>query len=169
MTGHHRGGLERVKQPPHHDSPDSESEPWYDADMNTLTPSRETIQALGRYHVAAVFLFGSQVHGRVGMLSDTDVAVLFDEPIDTARSSDLVAALEPLVEPLVYTNQPLELTLLNTAPVSLQLDILKHGQPIVVLNRLIVAQFRESVMQRAGDLLPFLRQYRADRLRGLYA
>ena len=129
----------------------------------------QTERQLRDLGVAAIVLFGSQLTARSGPLSDTDLAILLHEPIDRHRTVALAAELEPLLAALVPMAHQLEVTILNTAPVSLQLEVMRHGRILAAYDALALAQFRELVMDRAGDLRPFLRAYCADRLRGLYA
>ncbi|AUB83341.1 type VII toxin-antitoxin system MntA family adenylyltransferase antitoxin [Candidatus Thiodictyon syntrophicum] len=116
-------------------------------------------QALGRADggLVCAYLFGSTARGEARVGSDLDLAVLFatDPPSTLAGlhldlADDLSAA----------TGRPVDLVVLNRAPVDLVHRVLRDG--ILILDRDPSARIRFEVRARNEyfDLLPHLRRYR---------
>ena len=112
---------------------------------------------------AAVYLFGSYARHAAGETSDADVAVLFRAtPASTldAGPLDLEADLERVLQ------RPVDLIVLNRAPVDLRSRVLREGRLILDGDPAARIRFEVQTRNEAFDLEPVLRQYRAPRKSG---
>lgn len=85
---------------------------------------------LGRKHqeITAVYLFGSSATGKVGPLSDVDVAVLLQEK-SIAPKKQFGFLLDLLGEAMHACRRPdVEVVLLNQASPLLAYEIVRHGK-----------------------------------------
>ncbi|MEJ2726871.1 MAG: nucleotidyltransferase domain-containing protein [Deltaproteobacteria bacterium] len=107
------------------------------------------------------YVFGSQVKGEVGPLSDYDIAVLFEEhsaegPLRSAVSSALAATLDKMVD----------VVLLNRVPIELAYAIIAEGVSVYERDPSSRIDYECKVMGLYGDYLPTLRSQRHDILNG---
>ena len=109
------------------------------------------------HDLVCAYLFGSVARGSARAESDTDIAVLYQE--DPPRTLDglgldLGARLER------HLGRPVDLVVLNRAPVDLIHRVLRDG--ILLCERDPSSRIRFEVKARNEyfDLLPYLRQYR---------
>ena len=107
--------------------------------------------------IVAAYLFGSVARGTAGARSDVDVAVLY-EATPPATIEGLPLDLENAIHQLVA--RPVQVIVLNTAPVSLVHRVLRDG--VLVLDRAPSARIRFEVRARNEffDLQPILARYR---------
>lgn len=108
--------------------------------------------------VAAAYVFGSVASGTAGPDSDVDLAVLFTAPpphtLDSARfalAGELEAAL----------GAPVDLVVLNDAPVDLSIRVLRQGHLVVDRDRSARIGFEVRTRNEAFDLEPMLTRYRS--------
>lgn len=126
-------------------------------------PTTSIEQALRKFFAArptgivAAYLFGSVARGTAGARSDVDVAVLY-EAAPPATIEGLPLDLEDAIHQLVA--RPVQVIVLNTAPVSLVHRVLRDG--VLVLDRAPGARIRFEVRARNEffDLQPILARYR---------
>ena len=126
-------------------------------------PTASIEQALRKFFAArpagivAAYLFGSVARGTAGARSDVDVAVLY-EAAPPATIEGLPLDLEAAIHQLVA--RPVQVIVLNTAPVSLVHRVLRDG--VLVLDRAPSARIRFEVRARNEffDLQPILARYR---------
>lgn len=107
--------------------------------------------------IVCVYLFGSVARGTAGPASDLDVAVLYEElPPATLEGSgvSLAAELE------VATGVPVDLVVLNRAPVDLVHRVLRDGILLVERDRNARVLFEVSARNAYFDLKPHLDRYR---------
>ena len=107
--------------------------------------------------LVCVYLYGSTARGAACQQSDVDLAVLYaQEPPPTFDGLGLVlgSTLER------YLRRPVDLLVLNRAPVDLIHRVLRDG--MLVYDHDPSARIRFEVQARNAyfDLLPYLRQYR---------
>jgi predicted nucleotidyltransferase len=112
-----------------------------------------------RADVAAAYLFGSTARGEARPDSDIDIAVLFATP--QPRTLDARFSLEGDLERAL--GKPVDLIVLNDAPVDLRIRVLRGGR--LLLERAPGARIAFEVMTRneAFDIEPILARYRAPR------
>lgn len=107
--------------------------------------------------LCCAWLFGSHARGSAGAQSDVDVAVLFgaDPPVTLAGLHlDLADRLRGAL------GRPVDLVVLNRAPVDLAWRVLRDG--VLLLERDRARRIRYQVRMRNEylDLLPYLQLYR---------
>jgi uncharacterized protein len=107
--------------------------------------------------IAAAYLFASVARGLSRADSDVDVAVLFER--DPPRTFgglplDQEGGLERLLE------HPVQVVVLNHAPVDLVHRVLRDGHLVLDRNREARIAFGVRARNEYFDLLPFLLRYR---------
>jgi uncharacterized protein len=109
--------------------------------------------------VAAVYLFGSTARGDAHADSDVDVAVLFEvTPPHTlhgrfALGSELERAL----------GRPVDLIVMNDAPVDLRIRVLRDGELLVDRNKSMRIASEVRTRNEYFDFEPVLKLYRSPR------
>ncbi|MGE5581718.1 MAG: type VII toxin-antitoxin system MntA family adenylyltransferase antitoxin [Bacillota bacterium] len=109
----------------------------------------------GTSQVCFAYLFGSQARGTAGALSDIDIAVFFDEP---AFDQDRIYGPEFELLPLLEKNldhRPVDLAVLNNAPVFLRYQVLKTGEILFCRSEESRIRFHEETIRLYLDFLPF--------------
>jgi hypothetical protein len=90
-------------------------------------PERERVaKALDRDHVVAAMIFGSQAAGRLGPLSDVDIAVWLDPVLTPERRSRLRSELSLAAVEALGTDE-VDVVVLNDAPPLLRHRALKSA------------------------------------------
>jgi predicted nucleotidyltransferase len=107
--------------------------------------------------IIAAYLFGSVARGTAGARSDVDVAILY-AAAPPATLEGLPLDLERRIGQLV--GRPVQVVVLNTAPVSLLHRVLRDG--VLVLDSAKSARIRFEVRARNEffDLQPIVARYR---------
>lgn len=117
---------------------------------------RETLARQGDRLVCA-YLYGSRARGEDRPGSDVDVAVLYAQtPPATLEGAgfDLQGELERAL------GQPVDLLVLNRAPVDLVHRVLRDGELVLENDRRARVRFETQARAQYFDLLPYLREYR---------
>lgn len=110
-----------------------------------------------REGIAAAYLFGSVARGTAGPRSDVDVGILYEEdPPLTLEGLGL--RLEGDLESLL--GKPVQLIVLNHAPVDLAIRVLRDGKLLVDRDRSKRVRFEVRTRFELWDLEPYLRLYR---------
>lgn len=110
--------------------------------------------------VVAAYLYGSVARGTATSASDVDVAVLLrDSPPPTLEGHllDFEGVLERAV------GCPVQVVVLNTAPVDLVHRVLRDGRLVLERDRSARIRFEVKARNEYFDLLPILREYRRPR------
>jgi predicted nucleotidyltransferase len=114
--------------------------------------------AKDHHGVVAAYLFGSVARGTRRPGSDVDIAVLYpaDPPVSLAGLPlDLEAELERLL------GAPVQVVILNRAPVDLIHRVLRDGALLVDRDRSARIRFEVKARNEFFDLQPILARYRA--------
>ncbi|HEY0514596.1 MAG TPA: nucleotidyltransferase domain-containing protein [Thermoanaerobaculia bacterium] len=110
-----------------------------------------------REGVAAAYLFGSVARGTAGPRSDVDVGILYSEdPPLTLKGMGL--GLEGDIESLLRV--PVQVVVLNHAPVDLVVRVLRDGKLLVDRDRSKRIRFEVKTRFEFWDLEPYLKLYR---------
>ena len=112
--------------------------------------------------VLLAYLFGSQVEGRVGPLSDFDFAVLFDS---MAMRMEVRARLSSVLARELGAEH-VDIVSLNDAPPELAYAAISCGELLYEYDVETRVEYEAGVMGRYSDYLPLLRAARGDILRG---
>jgi predicted nucleotidyltransferase len=111
----------------------------------------------GGPEIAAAYLFGSVARGTAGPGSDVDLGLLYtDDPPRTLAGLglDLENDLERLLE------LPVQVVVLNRAPVDLVVRVLRDGKLLFEGNAAKRVRFEVRSRMEFWDLEPFIRRYR---------
>ncbi len=112
--------------------------------------------------VRLAYLFGSQASGHVGPLSDIDLGILFAEEVDFQRASaELTHELSRVIPA-----KPIDLVVLNTAPIELAYAVIAQGICVFRNSETERIEYEADVLSRYGDFLPVLRAMREDIVEG---
>jgi predicted nucleotidyltransferase len=112
--------------------------------------------------VRLMYLFGSQVRGNLGPLSDYDLGILL---APSADSYELCARLNHEIAILLEATK-MDVVWLKRAPVELAYAIICQGVVIYQRDLATRVEYEARVMGQYGDYLPVLRAQRAEILRG---
>ena len=115
------------------------------------------VENAGREGIAAAYLFGSMARGTAGPASDVDVGILYsEEPPRTLKGLGL--GLEGEMEK--FLQRPVQVVVLNRAPVDLIIRVLRDGRLLLDRERSKRVQFEVRARNEFWDLEPILRRYR---------
>ena len=110
-----------------------------------------------RERVAAAYLFGSVARRTARPTSDVDVGILYsEEPPGSLKGLGL--QLEGDLEDLLKL--PVQVVVLNRAPVDLVIRVLRDGKLLVDRDRSKRIRFEVKSRFEFWDLEPYLRMYR---------
>ena len=110
-----------------------------------------------REEIAAAYLFGSVARGTAKPGSDVDVGILYsEEPPRTLKGLGL--GLEGDLEALLEL--PVQVVVLNRAPVDLVIRVLRDGKLLVDRERSKRIRFEVKSRFEFWDLEPYLKMYR---------
>jgi predicted nucleotidyltransferase len=120
-------------------------------------------QVIARHpSVILAYLFGSQVRGEIGPLSDIDIALLLDDADETGTvRSDLRSAIADALG-----QERVDVVFLNRAAVELAYAIILNGELVYERDAYTRVEYEAKIMSLYCDYLPVLRAQRGDILRG---
>lgn len=128
-----------------------------DPTLDTITGRLQSLFASDEV-VRLGYVFGSQVEGTTGPLSDVDVGVLVaDEALDdpTACRARLAHEIGTALD-----TDAVDLVLLNRAPIELAYRVIAQGERVYEASRAVRVEYEAYVLGRYGDYLPVLRKQR---------
>jgi predicted nucleotidyltransferase len=126
-------------------------------DSEQITENLRSFFASNPGDAVAVYLYGSVARGTAGQGSDVDVGLLLEEdppPTLQGLKLDLAADLELLLE------VPVQLVILNRAPVDLIHRVLRDGELVLERDRSRRIRFEVQKRNEFFDLQPILQRYR---------
>lgn len=103
--------------------------------------------------ITALYLFGSCHTGRAGVLSDIDIAVLFDEALNDIEIEDLENNLYIILTKILETDE-IDFIVLNKAPLSIQYGVLKDKEILYYTNKSKAVDFQCRVISEYLDFKP---------------
>ena len=113
-------------------------------------------QIFKQNNVVFAYLFGSQITGKTGPMSDVDIAVYFDESLNKSQRFNKKLKLEVcLVEIL---NQEVDVVPLNDAYPLLSHRILKHGKLIYCQDIRKEKEYEDRALGKYLDWQPHLQE-----------
>jgi uncharacterized protein len=112
--------------------------------------------------VELVYLFGSQVGGETGPMSDYDLAVLLDGAEDPFT---VQAEFQHEMAVLLGTER-VDVVILDRAPVELAYQIISTGRVLYQRDNFTRVEFEARTLSLYCDYLPYLRAYKNQILEG---
>ena len=103
-------------------------------------------------NILLAYIFGSQLRGKIGPLSDYDFAILLSQKPSFQYKYKLKNKLVNFLD----TGQ-VDLVILNDAPVELKYKIIVTGKIIFQRNSTIRTEFEADTLSKYFDYLPVLR------------
>ncbi len=111
-------------------------------------------------NILLAYIFGSQLKGKTGPLSDYDFAVLLSKKPSFQFKYELK---NKLVSVLGF--EKVDLIILNDAPIELKYHVVATGKIIFQKNTIIKTEFEADALSRYFDYLPILRAQKKDIIR----
>ena len=131
--------------------------------MDLTTLKSHLNELIARHHeVSLVYLFGSQVTGNVGPMSDYDFGILADPGSDPGT----LRAILTHEMTLAVGSSRVDVVLLHHAPLDLAYAIMAGGIVLYQRDTATRVEYEAQTMSRYGDYLPVLRSLNADIVRG---
>jgi predicted nucleotidyltransferase len=116
----------------------------------------KTQAILNELPIKAAYLYGSEVNGKTGALSDIDIAVLLKEEFDENKYLNLRLKLINKISDVVKPKEA-DVIILNESPPLLKYSAVIKGKRIYTLNKLETIKFEERVLKEYEDT-KYLRQ-----------
>jgi len=111
--------------------------------------------------VILAYLFGSQAKGKIGPLSDIDIAISFGESVQANERFELrLETLGQLTD--LFKTDKIDLVVLNDAPPLLIHRILKEGILIFSDNHKKRLEFEVKAVLKYLDWKPYLEKFTAE-------
>ena len=110
--------------------------------------------------ISLSYIFGSQLKGKTGPLSDYDFAVF----LSRKPSFQFKYRLKNKLVNILNTEQ-VDLVILNDAPIELKYNVIATGKIIFQKNSIIRTEFEAGTLSRYFDYLPVLRAQKKEVLK----
>ena len=111
-------------------------------------------------NILLTYLFGSQLKGKTGPLSDYDFAIFLSQrpsfPFKYKLTNKLLSILD---------NKQVDLVILNDAPIELKYKVIAAGKVIFQKNTIVRTEFEADTLNQYFDYLPVLRAQKKDILK----
>jgi predicted nucleotidyltransferase len=111
-----------------------------------------------------VYLFGSQVTGNVGPMSDYDLAIL-EEGGSGEDELALQARFQYAISKLLMTDR-VDVVVINSAPIELAYEITATGTLLYQKDLYTRVEFEAQVLGKHGDYLPILKPFMQQIIQG---
>lgn len=108
----------------------------------------------GHAEVIAAYLFGSQAKGKATADSDVDIALLLSPDFDLQEY--FMYRIERMVELEQFCQSPVDVVILNQAPLVLRNQVLKHGRLVYERDHRQRVAFEVRSRQAYYDFQPML-------------
>ncbi|MDI9596478.1 MAG: nucleotidyltransferase domain-containing protein [Atribacterota bacterium] len=108
--------------------------------------------------ILLAYFFGSQLKGKTGPLSDYDIAILLSPE---QKSFQFKYKLQHELTN-IFNFEPIDLVILNDAPIELKYHVIAAGQIIYQKDSAIKVEFEADTLSRYFDYLPVLNAQRQD-------
>lgn len=108
--------------------------------------------------IVIAYLFGSYASGKVGPLSDIDLALLLNHSASPSTYSDKVLHYVSKISKILDSDK-LDLVILNRAPLGLQYEIVKKGRIIYCRDEEEKINYRIKIQNLYLDFKPFEDEY----------
>jgi predicted nucleotidyltransferase len=126
--------------------------------LNDTLPS-----ALANFpEIKLVYLFGSQVTGQIGPMSDYDLAISYESQED---SLSIQSRFQYEMSKLLQTDR-VDVVLLNRAPIDLAFNIISGGVLLFQKDLYTRVEFEARILGQHGDYLPTLHYFNQRALEG---
>lgn len=132
----------------------------YNRGVNPTLRQAITQAFRSRADVSAVYLFGSTARSEARPDSDVDIAVLFAVAPRPALDGPRLV-IEGELERVL--GRPVDLVVLNDAPVDLRIRVLRDGELLIDRNPATRIAYEVRTRNEAFDLEPVLARYRSAR------
>jgi predicted nucleotidyltransferase len=106
------------------------------------------------------YIFGSRADGKVGPISDYDIAVLYAK----LHAPNLRYELAHKLKKKLMTDR-VDLVVLNDAPIELRYSVIASGIVVYEVNVKTRVEYEALTLSMYGDFLPVLRNQREDILK----
>ncbi|EKD57040.1 MAG: nucleotidyltransferase [uncultured bacterium] len=103
-----------------------------------------------KYPIVAIYLFGSRVRGKIGPLSDYDLAILLDKKIKKGEYFHLQLAILSELN-TIFSSDLVDLVVLNKANSILSMKIITEGIVLFTINEFERISFEARVISRYQD------------------
>ncbi len=110
--------------------------------------------------ILLAYIFGSQLKGNTGPLSDYDFAVFLSQKPSFQFKYKLKNELADILD-----SKKIDLIILNDAPIELRYHVIAAGKIIFQKNSVIKTEFEANTLSRYFDYLPILRAQKKDILK----
>jgi len=115
--------------------------------------------------VIFAYLFGSCVEGKVGKISDIDIAVYFDDKLTSSVMFDkklkIMAELSSLLD-----KDEIDIVILNDAYPIIEHRIIKNGKVIFSIDESRRIDYEVKAVMRYLDFKPYIEKYTKETLYG---
>jgi len=111
-------------------------------------------------NISLAYIFGSQLKGKTGPLSDYDFAIF----LSRKPSFQFKYRLKNKLVNILNTEQ-VDLVILNDAPIELKYNVIATGKIIFQKNSMIRTKFEADTLSRYFDYLPVLRAQKKEVLK----
>lgn len=115
--------------------------------------------------VVFAYLFGSQVSGNIGKLSDIDIAVYFDESLSKSTMFNNKLKIMSKLS-LILKRNDIDVVILNDAYPLLEHRIIKQGKVIFSSNEKKRIEYEVKAVLRYLDFKPYIEKYTRETIYG---